>query len=132
MSAVPWNQDKSSSYPRARRRNQTTRTVVNTAPRVNVIAVGLARILAFAVLAAASYGISSLLGHSKTETAYRDRMAAVSRIESAQRDVERLQKQVSALTARQSIERWAMANGLYKPGDVMLMSGGENAETETR
>lgn len=132
MSAVPWNQDKSSSYPRARRRNQTTRTVVNTAPRVNVIAVGLARILAFAVLAAASYGISSLLGHSKTETAYRDRMAAVSRIESAQRDVEKLQKQVSALTARQSIERWAMANGLYKPGDVMLMSGGENAETETR
>ena len=132
MSAVPWIQDKSSSYPRARRRTQTTRTVVNTAPRVNVIVVGLARILAFTVLAGAAYGISSLLGHSKTETAYRDRMAAVRRIESAQRDVEKLQKQVSALTARQSIERWAIANGLYQPGDVILMSSGEYAEAEER
>ena len=131
MSAVPWIQGKSSSYPRARRRTAATRTVVNTAPRVNVIAVGLARILAFALLAAGAYGVSSLLGHSMTETAYRDRMAAVGRIESAQRDVEKLQKQVSALTARQSIERWAMANGLYQPADITLMSGGENAEAET-
>lgn len=132
MSAIPWTQDKSSSYPRARRRTQTTRTVVSAAPRANVIAVGLLRILAFTVLAATAYGISSLLGHSMTETAYRERMAAVGRIESAQRDVEKLQKQVSTLTARQSIERWAMANGLYQPGDVMLMSGGENAEAKTR
>lgn len=81
--------------------------------------------IAFVVVATFAYGLASLLGQSYKAAAYRARLAAVERSNSARADLADLQSQIDKLVAPDRVALWAEAQGFVDPVAGVPTRGGD-------
>ena len=97
-----------STGTRARVRTRPTRR-----PRTGTLVNSL---IAVACLALFTFVTSSVVGNTMLEKARRDRIRAVERTKDSREEVSRLRRVLNGMTSMESVDRYAMANGLVLSG----------------
>ncbi len=72
--------------------------------------------MAVACFALFTFVTSSVLGNTMLEKARRDRIRAVERTKDGREEVSRLRRVLNGMTSMESVDRYAMANGLVLSG----------------
>jgi hypothetical protein len=101
---------------------------VEVRSRTSALAVALRHAVAFVALSATSYGFFALMGHSLHSSASKSRGNSELRAEAARQDVLEIGRQLSSLVSTDSLDRWARSHGFARPGTLVAMNHGSQAD----
>lgn len=116
MGVAPWINESTATLPSARTRKGKTKGTVSTAPRTARLANACRHMGAFVVLTYLIYGVVTIMGRSLEASAVNQRQRMEVRTAGAQAEVIELGRQMSSLVSVESLDKWALTHGYYRPG----------------
>lgn len=118
MGIAPWINENSATLPSAVTRNGRTRGTISTAPRLTLLATAFRHTIVFTIMTYMFFGVVTIMGRSLEASAISQRERAEVRTAGARADVIELGRQVTSLVSVESLDRWALTHGYFRPGLV--------------